>query len=118
MVGRNVSLDMDKKQLPGGTVLQVDRLVVKGRQGIPAVKGISFSVREGEVVGIAGRRNGQSELIQALTGLRKSESGHVHMLGKITNATPRKISEQGMGHIPEDRHKHGLVIFPFVKIWL
>lgn len=113
MVGRSVSMAIDKKPIePGKPVLQVERLVVKGRQGAPAVNGISFTVREGEVVGIAGvDGNGQSELIQALTGLRKAESGEVRLMGAdITNAAPRAISETGMGHIPEDRHKHGLVL--------
>ncbi len=113
MVGRSVSMAVDKKPItPGKPVLQVERLVVKGRQGAPAVNGISFTVREGEIVGIAGvDGNGQSELIQALTGLRKAESGQVRLMDvDITNATPREISETGMGHIPEDRHKHGLVL--------
>lgn len=113
MVGRNVSMVIEKvPAVLGDPVLQVNNLVVKGRQGSHAVNGATFTIREGEIVGIAGvDGNGQSELIQALTGLKKVESGSIHLLGNdMTNATPREISERGMGHIPEDRHKHGLVL--------
>lgn len=79
---------------------------------LPAVKGLDLTVRAGEIVGIAGiDGNGQSELIEAITGLRKVESGSIAINGKeITNWPVRRITEEGVGHIPEDRHKHGLVL--------
>ena len=76
------------------------------------MKNLSLEVRAGEILGIAGiDGNGQSELIQALTGLRKVESGHIYLGGdEITNLRPRKITEAGVGHVPEDRHKYGLIL--------
>ena len=93
-------------------VLAIDNLVVKENRGLDAVKGLSLEVRAGEVLGIAGiDGNGQSELIQALTGLRKVESGEIVLNDeKITNLRPRKITEAGVSHVPEDRHKYGLVL--------
>ena len=87
-------------------------LVVKDSRGIEAVKGLDLTVRHGEVVGIAGvDGNGQSELIQALSGLRAIESGSIQLDGKdITKLPTRQRTEGGLGHIPEDRHKHGLVL--------
>lgn len=86
--------------------------MVKENRGLEAVKNLNLEVRAGEVLGIAGiDGNGQSELIQALTGLRKAESGHIKLKGEdITNKKPRKITEHGVGHVPEDRHKYGLVL--------
>lgn len=113
MVGRSVSFKTEKKPAePKEVVLSVNELVVKESRGIEAVKKLSLDVRAGEVVGIAGiDGNGQTELIQALTGLRKVESGVVELLGKnITNKHPRKITEAGVGHVPEDRHKYGLIL--------
>jgi simple sugar transport system ATP-binding protein len=78
-------------------------------------EGLNLNVRAGEIIGIAGvDGNGQTELIEAITGLRKSESGSIKINEKeIRNLKPRKITESGVGHIPEDRHKHGLVLdFP------
>ena len=113
MVGREVSFKTDKKAAnPQEIVLSVENLVVKENRGIEAVKNLSLEVRAGEILGIAGiDGNGQSELIQALTGLRKVESGHIYLGGdEITNLRPRKITEAGMGHVPEDRHKYGLIL--------
>lgn len=113
MVGRDVSFKVDKKEVKlGDPVLQVKNLVVRNQQGLPALKELNFEVRAGEVLGIAGvDGNGQSELIEALTGLRSVDSGQVLLAGSdITNMTPRQISEAGLSHIPEDRHKHGLVL--------
>ncbi len=113
MVGRDVVLKLDKKQAnPGDNVLQVKDLVVKDQRGIEAVKGISFEVRAGEILGIAGiQGNGQTELIEALTGLHTPSSGQVMLAGQnVTGKTPRVLYEIGMGHIPEDRQRHGLVL--------
>ncbi|MGM0198126.1 ABC transporter ATP-binding protein [Enterococcus sp. DIV1314a] len=113
MVGREVSFKTDKKAAnPQEVVLSVENIVVKENRGIEAVKNLSLEVRAGEILGIAGiDGNGQSELIQALTGLRKVESGHIYLGGdEITNLRPRKITEAGVGHVPEDRHKYGLIL--------
>lgn len=113
MVGRSVSFKTLKKEAnPQEVVLSVENLVVKESRGLEAVKGLSLEVRAGEVLGIAGiDGNGQSELIQALTGLRKVESGKVLLDGEdITNKRPRQITQAGVGHVPEDRHKYGLVL--------
>ena len=113
MVGRSVSFKTDKKAAdPQEVVLAIDNLVVKENRGLDAVKGLTLEVRAGEVLGIAGiDGNGQSELIQALTGLRKVESGEIVLNDeKITNLRPRKITEAGISHVPEDRHKYGLVL--------
>lgn len=113
MVGRSVSFKTQKKEAnPQEVVLSIENLVVKENRGLEAVKGLDLEVRAGEVLGIAGiDGNGQSELLQAITGLRKVESGHVKLNGdEITNFTPRKVTESGVGHVPEDRHKYGLVL--------
>jgi simple sugar transport system ATP-binding protein len=113
MVGRAVEFEVDKKSaVPGAEVLKVENLVVKNYQGHPAVNGLSLSVRAGEIVGIAGvDGNGQSELVEALTGLRKAASGKISVEGRdIFNKSPRMIFETGVSSIPEDRQKHGLVL--------
>ncbi len=114
MVGRKVQLVMDKAPCqPGESVLSVQNLVVKGKtHNKPLVNNVSFNVRRGEIVCIAGiDGNGQSELVYALTGLMKAESGKIYLDNKdITHMTPRQRNEGGMSHIPEDRHKHGLVL--------
>ncbi|MFD0674301.1 ABC transporter ATP-binding protein [Cohnella sp. GCM10027633] len=116
MVGREVSLKLNKKSaVQGEPVLEVDKLVVKGRQGLPALNETSFVLRRGEILGIAGvEGNGQSELIEALTGLRPVVSGSIKVAGvELSGAKARAISEAGLSLIPEDRHKHGLVLdFP------
>lgn len=116
MVGRQVEFKTEKTDAkPTDEVLAVENLVVTDYRNIDKVKGLNLNVRKGEIVGIAGiDGNGQSELIEAITGLRKIKSGKVKLNGKdITNMKPRKITEEGVGHIPQDRHKHGLVLdFP------
>ena len=113
MVGRHVTFTVDKKPAqPKGPVLEIRDLVVAGNSGADAVRGLNLEVRAGEILGIAGiEGNGQSQLIEAITGLSKVKSGTIKLNGKeIQNKTPRKITESGVGHIPEDRHKHGLVL--------
>ncbi|KYD00072.1 ABC transporter ATP-binding protein [Heyndrickxia sporothermodurans] len=116
MVGREVVFKTVKKEAsPKENVLEIKDLVVKDTRGIESIKSLNLNVRAGEIVGIAGvDGNGQTELIEAITGLRKSESGSIKLNGKeVRNLKPRKITEAGVGHIPEDRHKHGLVLdFP------
>lgn len=114
MVGRNVSFSVDKKPAePGETVLKVSHLTVPSKaHANNAVKDVSFNVRAGEIVCIAGiDGNGQSEFVQGLTGLEKISDGTITFMGKdITKASIREKSRMGMSHIPEDRHKHGLVL--------
>jgi ABC-type uncharacterized transport system ATPase subunit len=115
MVGREVDLELEKKPaVVGEPVLAVKDLVVLGGHQKVAVEGISFEVGGGEVLGIAGvQGNGQTELVEALTGLRSVQSGQVLIDGQdLTNSTPRKITEQGVAHVPEDRQRDGLVL-PF-----
>ncbi|MCE1253343.1 MAG: ABC transporter ATP-binding protein [Anaerolineae bacterium] len=116
MVGRNVILKVEKAAAqPREPVLQVENLSVLDKRDLEAVRGISFEVRAGEVLGIAGvQGNGQTELVEAITGLRHARSGRVVLAGKDqTNQPPRPLVENGLGHIPEDRQKHGLVLqFP------
>jgi general nucleoside transport system ATP-binding protein len=113
MVGREVLLRVEKTPAqPGGPLLEVEDLVVQDDRGLEAVRGVSFSVRAGEIVGIAGvDGNGQSELIDALTGLRHSSSGHIRLgTHELNRATARQALDAGMGHIPEDRQRRGLVL--------
>ena len=116
MVGREVILTVDKKTAnPGEVVLDVDDLHVMDDRHLVAVSGVSFQVRAGEILGVAGvQGNGQKELVEALTGLRPFISGKVNMLGKdISQASPRAIREVGSAHVPEDRQRDGLVLsFP------
>ncbi len=112
MVGREVLLTVEKNSAhPGNEILQVKNLVVKENRGIEAVRGLSLTVRSGEIVGIAGvAGNGQTELAEALTGLRRVESGKIIFNGEdITNFSSKRRREMGIGHIPEDRLKHGLI---------
>jgi simple sugar transport system ATP-binding protein len=113
MVGREVILTVQKKPAqPTDEVLKVEDLHVRDVRGLEAVNGVSFSVRAGEVLGIAGvQGNGQTELAEALTGLRSIESGHFSLNGKdLTGKPPRPITETGLADIPEDRQRHGLVL--------
>lgn len=113
MVGRSVSFKTEKKPAtPKEVILSVENLTVKESRGLEAVKNLSLEVHAGEVLGIAGiDGNGQSELVQAITGLRKVESGKVLIDGDdVTNKRPRFITESGVGHVPEDRHKYGLIL--------
>ncbi len=116
MVGRQVTFKTEKGPAsPTEEILSVKDLVVEDYRGIAKVKNLNLTVRKGEIVGIAGiDGNGQSELIEAITGLRKVKSGKVIIHGKdVTGMKPRKVTESGVGHIPQDRHKHGLVLdFP------
>lgn len=112
IVGRDVLLRVEKTDAnPDGTVLEVTNLHISGKIG-PAVKDVSFRVRSGEIVGIAGiEGNGQTELIEALSGLIRSSGGRVEFDGKdITNRSARELKELGIAHIPEDRHKRGLLL--------
>jgi simple sugar transport system ATP-binding protein len=113
MVGREVKLTVDKQQAqPGTEVLRVEHLSAKNNRDLPAVRDVSFNVQSGEIVAIAGvEGNGQTELIECLTGLRKCQSGTVQLKGKsITNQSPRSIGLDGLAHIPQDRHQRGLVL--------
>jgi len=112
MVGRDVIFELKKSpSKPGEPVLEVRGLIVLGDRGREAVKGVNFEVREGEIFGVAGvAGNGQRELVQAIVGLRKVKSGSVKVLGiDATNKSPREIAELGVGHIPEERLKFGIV---------
>ncbi|MCA9979283.1 MAG: ATP-binding cassette domain-containing protein, partial [Anaerolineales bacterium] len=113
MVGREVTLRVEKTEAhPTNTVLEIENLTVRDERGIEAVRNLSLSVRAGEILGIAGvQGNGQTELAEALTGLRKIESGRVILDGQVVpDENPRYLFEHGMAHVPEDRHKHGLVL--------
>jgi general nucleoside transport system ATP-binding protein len=113
MVGRDVLLRVDKQQHAASEpVLEVEHLNATDDRGLPAVRDVSFNVRAGEIVGLAGvDANGQSELIEALTGLRRPESGSVRVAGQdIGGHSVRQTIEAGVGHIAEDRHRRGLVL--------
>ena len=113
MVGREVILRVEKRPAaPGEVMMQVRDLHVRDDRHHMAVNGVSFEVRAGEVLGVAGvQGNGQRELVEALTGLRRVESGQVLIGGQdTTHAMPRVITELGSAHVPEDRHKHGVVL--------
>ena len=114
MVGRDVKFAVDKDPAkPGKTVLQINNMVVKSKtHNKNAVNDVTINVREGEIVCIAGiDGNGQTEFVHALTGLDKVESGSVNLLGEdITHKSIRYKNTHGVSHIPEDRHKHGLVL--------
>lgn len=113
MVGREVLLQVEKAPAqPGETVLEVEDLWVEDERGLPAVRGVSFEVRAGEILGVAGvQGNGQTELAEALTGLREPLKGKVRLGGEaMPFRNPRYLIEHGLSHIPEDRQKHGLVL--------
>ncbi len=113
MVGREVILTVEKEAAqPKDQVLSVENLRVRDVRDLEAVRGVSFNVRAGEILGIAGvQGNGQTELAEALTGLRHIESGTVKLAGQdLTGKTPRNFTETGLAHIPEDRQRHGLVL--------
>ncbi len=118
MVGRRVLLRVEKGEAkPAGFRLSVKGLTVKDARGVPMVKDVSFDVRGGEIVGIAGvAGNGQSELIEAIAGTRKAEAGEVLLAGEPIDVTgtadPAELRERGLAHVPEDRHNVGLVL-PF-----
>lgn len=113
MVGRPVQLIVDKKpHAPGEVVLEVKDLSIVDSDGRTMVDHVSFNVRAGEVVGIAGvQGNGQTELVDALTGLRHATRGRVELDGHdITSASPRERHSKGIAHVPEDRQRQGLVV--------
>ena len=114
MVGRDVKLVVDKSEAtPTDVVLEIDGMCVKGARGKKdAVHDVTLNVRAGEIVCIAGiDGNGQTEFVHALTGLTKVDSGSIKLLGEdITNKSIRHRNTHGISHIPEDRHKHGLVL--------
>lgn len=113
MVGRPVTFKVQKSPAnPKHTILTLNHLFVKNSKKVLGLKDFSLTVRAGEIVGIAGvEGNGQTELVEAITGLRKCESGQVLIEQEdITHYSVRKRTLTGIGHIPEDRHKHGLVL--------
>lgn len=113
MVGRRVLLRVQKGEAnPGKVVLSVRNLTVKDNRGVVMVDNVSFDVHAGEIVGVAGvAGNGQSELLEAIAGIRKPHSGEVLLDGQpIDKADPARLRELGLAHIPEDRHHMGLVL--------
>lgn len=116
MVGRDVNLVVTKQPAkPQGAILEVNELYVRDERQSLTVNGVTFEVRKGEVLGVAGvQGNGQTELVYALTGLLPVEAGTIHLAGEALHHTsPRHILERGVAHIPEDRQRHGLVLsFP------
>lgn len=113
MVGRDVEFKVEKKEQEAGeVVLDVQNLHAKDYRDVEILKGLNLSVRKGEIVGLAGvDGNGQSELVEILTGLRKGESGKVLLKGEdVFNKTPKELFDKGITSIPEDRQKHGLVL--------
>ncbi len=112
MVGREVILKVLKEPAnPGDVVLDVQNLHVRDERGAAAVNRMTFQVRAGEILGIAGvQGNGQTELVEAVTGLRASEEGLMTLVGEdVSKVQPRRFTEQGSGHIPENRHRYGMV---------
>jgi len=113
MVGREVIFDLDKeKSSPGEKVLEIQNLNVINRRGVRGVKNFSLAVCRGEILGLAGvDGNGQTELVEALTGLTQVESGKILINGRdVTNTSIRERIDRGAAHIPEDRQKRGLVL--------
>ena len=113
MVGREVSFKVDKKESnPGDTVLEVKNISVKNNKKVLGLKNFNLEVRKGEIVGIAGvEGNGQTELVEAITGMRAVEEGSILFNGKdITKDSIRHRIDKGIAHIPEDRHKRGLIL--------
>ena len=116
MVGRTVRLHVDRRPArPGDPVLEVTGLVVEDSLGVERVKGVSFTVRRGEIVGVAGvAGNGQSELLEALAGIRSVKSGHIRLrTDDLTGAAaraPRRLRKLGLAHVPEDRQRVGLIM--------
>jgi len=114
MVGRSVLLQVDKGDAnPGEVKLDVENITVRDSRGVDMVRNVSLTIRAGEIVGIAGvAGNGQSELIQAIAGMRKVRSGSITLDGKPLEADPALLRKRGLAHVPEDRHHEGLVL-PF-----
>lgn len=113
MVGREVNFKVEKSEAkPKEVVLEIKDLLVKDNRKVSVVDGLNLEVRAGEILGIAGiDGNGQSELVEVLTGLRKAQSGTININGEeVLNKKPREIFKKGIKNIPEDRHKRGLVL--------
>lgn len=113
MVGRQVSFKVEKKEAnPGEEVLRLENVSVKNNKKVLGLKNFNLEVRKGEIVGIAGvEGNGQTELVEAITGMRSIEEGSITFNGKdITKDSIRKRIDEGIAHIPEDRHKRGLIL--------
>ena len=113
MVGRDVEFSINKPKVElGNTILEVNNLVVKSKNKINVVDNLSLNIKGGEILGIAGiDGNGQSELVYALTGLAPIYSGEILLNGdNITKSSIKQRYEKGLGHVPEDRHKHGLIL--------
>ena len=112
MVGRDVILEVEKGEAtPGDEILNVVNLQVHDDRGLPAVEGVNLGLQRGEILGVAGvQGNGQTELVEALTGMRPVDSGRILIKGEdATGASPRNVTEKGVGHVPEDRQRDGLV---------
>ncbi len=112
MVGRNVLLEVDKTPArPGAPILQIHDLVVHDERDVPVVEGVNLELFSGEILGLAGvQGNGQTELVEALTGLREVQTGRIIINDEdMTNASPRQITQAGTAHVPEDRQKAGMV---------
>ena len=112
MVGRKVIFDIKKKPLNlGKTALKVEKLKALNNKGLPAVNGISFEIKEGEILGFAGvEGNGQTELVEVITGLRRASDGKIFLYDRdVTNYSPRNIREEKIAHIPEDRRQRGII---------
>jgi general nucleoside transport system ATP-binding protein len=113
MVGRDVELTVEKSAFaPGENVFEIRDLVVRDDRGLVKVNGVSLDVRAGEIMALAGvQGNGQTELVEAIAGMRHVESGTIVLNGRdITNQSPREVLDAGLGHIPEDRQRDGLVL--------
>lgn len=112
MVGRDVVFQVDKQPAnPGKSVIRVRGLRVEDERGITAVDNLDLEVRAGEIFGVAGvQGNGQRELVEAIVGMRPNTGGSIEILGTdATHFSPREVTELGVGHVPEDRYKHGMV---------
>src|SRR5690606_13672247 len=113
MVGREVILTVEKPPAqPGPPALEVEALTARTDLGEPALRGVSVNVHAGEILGVAGvQGNGQTELVEVLTGLRPAQSATIRINQiDMTNASPRRITAQGQScHVPEDRHTYGMV---------
>jgi simple sugar transport system ATP-binding protein len=113
MVGRDVILAVEKRPAkPGEPVLVVENLTVRDNRNQVAVDGLNLEVRAGEIFGVAGiEGNGQTELVEALTGLRRAANGRIRLGGRdVTNVSANTLIDAGLAHVPEDRHKFGLVL--------
>jgi len=113
MVGREVNLTVNKEATQlGESVLELRDVVIRDDRGLAVVNGVSLDIHAGEIVALAGvQGNGQTELAEAIAGMRPVESGTITLRGRdITNLTPREILDAGLGHVPEDRQRDGLVL--------